>query len=77
MMNCQQATRLMSDAQERKLSLKDRTALKMHVMMCSGCRNFGQQMDTLRDIAHAYAKGAGTEPEDDYQPPANNDDSRG
>lgn len=57
MMNCQQATRLLSDAQERELSLKDRAALKFHVMMCSGCRNFGKQMGTLRDIAHHYAKG--------------------
>ncbi len=58
MMNCQQATRLLSDAQERELSLKDRAALKFHVMMCSGCRNFGKQMDTLSDIAHNYAKGS-------------------
>jgi len=58
MMNCQQATRLLSDAQERKLSLKERTVLKMHVMMCSGCRNFGEQMGVLRNIAHTYAKGS-------------------
>ncbi len=64
MMNCQQVTRLLSDAQEQKLLIKDRAALKIHVMMCSGCRNFAQQMDTLREIAHSYAKGAGTEPED-------------
>ncbi len=57
MMNCQQATRLLSDAQEHELSLKDRATLKFHVMMCSGCRNFGKQMGTLRDIAHSYAKG--------------------
>ncbi len=63
-MNCQQVTRLLSDAQERKLSLQDRAALKVHVMMCSGCRNFAQQMDTLREIAHSYAKEAETEPED-------------
>lgn len=61
MMNCQQATRLLSDAQERELSLKDRAALKFHVMMCSGCRNFGKQMGTLRDIAHGYAKGTETD----------------
>lgn len=57
MMNCQQATRLLSDAQERKLSLNDRAALKFHIMMCSGCRNFGKQLGTLRDIANGYAKG--------------------
>lgn len=64
MMNCQKATQLLSDAQERKLSLKDRTVLKMHVMMCSGCRNFSQQMGDLRDITRAYAKGTEAETED-------------
>ncbi|WP_461480670.1 zf-HC2 domain-containing protein [Porticoccus sp.] len=61
MMNCQQATRLLSDAQERELSIKDRAALKLHVMMCSGCRNFARQMGTLRDIAYNYAKGSENE----------------
>lgn len=57
-MNCQKATRLLSDAQERELFLKESAALKFHVMMCSGCRNFGKQIGTLRDIAHRYAKGS-------------------
>lgn len=58
MMNCQQATRLLSDAQERELSLKDRATLKLHVMMCSGCHNFAKQMGVLRNIARDYAKGS-------------------
>lgn len=57
MMNCQQATRLLSDARERQLSIKERAALKVHVMMCSGCRNFGRQMGILSDIARNYVKG--------------------
>jgi predicted anti-sigma-YlaC factor YlaD len=56
MMNCKEATRLLSDAQERTLSWKERAALKLHVMMCSGCRYFAVQMGTLRDIARRYAK---------------------
>ncbi|HPE61551.1 MAG TPA: zf-HC2 domain-containing protein [Thiolinea sp.] len=58
MMNCQQATRLLSDAQESELSLKNRATLKFHVMMCSGCRNFAEQMGTLREIAREYVKGS-------------------
>ena len=60
-MNCQKATRLMSDAQERQLSLKERAGLEIHVLMCSGCRNFGKHMGTLRDIAQTYAKGENTQ----------------
>lgn len=58
MLNCYQATRLLSEAQEHPLSLRERLSLKMHVMMCSGCRNFGEQMHVLRRITRAYAEGA-------------------
>jgi len=57
MKNCQQTTRLLSDGQERKLSFKERAELKVHVIMCSGCRNFAQQMNLLREITRTYAKG--------------------
>tara|TARA_R110002111_G_scaffold143696_3_gene209815 strand:- start:3123 stop:3353 length:231 start_codon:yes stop_codon:yes gene_type:complete len=74
MMNCQQVTRLLSDAQERQLSLKERAALKVHTMMCSGCRNFSQQMGTLRELTHEYAKGnQGAESNEDV---AGTDDDR-
>ena len=56
MMNCQQATKLLSDAQEKKLTLNEKTSVKIHVMMCSGCRNFGLQMDDLRGLTRRYAK---------------------
>lgn len=57
MLNCREATRLHSEAQERELTFKERTLLRMHVAMCSGCRNFGEQMKFLRDAMRAYAKG--------------------
>lgn len=68
MMNCQQATRLLSDAQERELPLKDRAGLKIHVLMCSGCLNFAKQMGTLRDISQEYAKGEDTQGQDVSDP---------
>ncbi|HLA34828.1 MAG TPA: zf-HC2 domain-containing protein [Rhodocyclaceae bacterium] len=57
MLNCRDATCLLSESQERTLSLKERLSLKMHVMMCSGCRNFSDHMHKLHQIMHAYAKG--------------------
>ena len=57
MMNCKQATRLLSDAQERKLTLKEKTALTLHTAMCSGCRNFGKQMESLRNFSRGYMRG--------------------
>ncbi|GAB4118072.1 MAG: zf-HC2 domain-containing protein [Sideroxydans sp.] len=57
MMNCREATQLMSEAQERELALKERMALGMHTLMCKGCHNYKQQMTALRKITRAYAKG--------------------
>ena len=56
MMNCREATRLMSESQERKLSVSDRMSLQLHVMMCSGCHNFKRQMGAVRSMARGYAK---------------------
>ena len=57
MLNCKNVTRLYSESQERTLTLQERISLKMHVMMCSGCHNFGKQMHILRQATRVYAKG--------------------
>ncbi len=57
MMNCQKATRLISESQERSLSLPEKMSLKVHVMMCSGCKNFSLQVPFLSQAMKAYAKG--------------------
>ena len=57
MMNCQQATKLISESQERALSLPEKMSLKVHVMMCSGCKNFSLQVPFLSKAMKAYAKG--------------------
>ncbi|GAB4216760.1 MAG: hypothetical protein Fur007_17420 [Rhodoferax sp.] len=57
MMNCQQATRLISESQDRALSLSEKVALKVHLMMCSGCKNFSLQIPFLSQAMKAYAKG--------------------
>jgi len=61
MMNCQQATRLMSEAQERPLSLREKVALKLHLLICSGCKNFSLQIPFLSQAMRAYAKGTDAE----------------
>ncbi len=57
MLNCNKATRLMSEAQERKLTIKEQVELRIHTLMCSGCTNFKQQMDELRKAMRSYASG--------------------
>lgn len=57
MLNCHDATRLMSESQEHALSLKDRIVLRTHVMMCVGCRNFEKHLPVLRRAARSFARG--------------------
>ena len=66
MLSCHESTRLLSQAQERRLTLGERAALRVHLAMCVGCRNFSRQMDILHRVSRAYAQGAGAmdQPED-------------
>lgn len=57
-MNCKQATKILSDSQERQLSLKEKITLSMHTSMCSGCRNFSKHLGTIRSISQQFAKGS-------------------
>lgn len=61
MLNCREATRLLSESQERVLNLKEKMALKAHTIICSGCRNFEKHMDALRKTAKTFAKGVNEE----------------
>ncbi|MEO6975355.1 MAG: zf-HC2 domain-containing protein [Gallionella sp.] len=64
MLNCHDATRLMSELQDRPLSLMERMSLKLHASMCSGCSNFKEQMSTLRVMTRSYAKGKAEQTEE-------------
>ena len=56
MVSCEEATRLMSESRERTLSLSERVSLRMHTVMCAGCRNFDKQVGVLGAVARSYAK---------------------
>lgn len=49
MLNCRRATELMSQRLDRKPGLAERMRLTLHLMTCGGCRNFGKQMQFLRE----------------------------
>jgi predicted anti-sigma-YlaC factor YlaD len=56
-MNCQHATALMSQGMDRALGTQERVNLRVHTLMCSGCRNYRQQLQVLRDAARQMAHG--------------------
>lgn len=51
MMNCKEATQLMSQNLERKLALAERLGLKLHLVICKGCRATGQHFRFLHSAA--------------------------
>ncbi|MFS6814190.1 zf-HC2 domain-containing protein [Citrobacter meridianamericanus] len=56
MLNCHSATLLLSKELDEKLPFTRRCALKMHLLICSGCRNFRHQLYELRTIAHTFVR---------------------
>jgi hypothetical protein len=57
MLNCKEATRLMSQEQDRELTLGERVALRYHTMLCIGCTNYRKHMRVLRKAAERFRKG--------------------
>lgn len=56
MLNCREVTRLVSESQERRLSVVERMSLNLHLMMCDGCKNFSLQVPFLPRAMKAYSE---------------------
>jgi hypothetical protein len=54
MLNCRDATQLMSQWLDRKLAFGERMALNIHLTVCAPCRNCRKQLMILRDAARRY-----------------------
>jgi predicted anti-sigma-YlaC factor YlaD len=51
MMNCKEATQLMSQDLDRKLSLVERFGLQLHLLICKGCRATERHFAFLHTVA--------------------------
>ncbi|MBU1236990.1 MAG: zf-HC2 domain-containing protein [Gammaproteobacteria bacterium] len=54
MLTCKEVTHLLSEGQDRKLTVAERVRLEMHFLVCEGCGNFRKQMDFLRAACRRY-----------------------
>ena len=60
MLTCKEASRLISQRQDRELSVGERLALRMHLALCAGCVRVSDQVDFLRRALTRYReRGAG------------------
>jgi predicted anti-sigma-YlaC factor YlaD len=48
MLNCKQNTELLSQALDRPITFREKLAIRLHLMMCRGCRNFEKQLFFIR-----------------------------
>jgi hypothetical protein len=48
MLNCKEATRLVSEGVDRRLGRGTRLALRLHLLLCGGCTRFSKQLAFLR-----------------------------
>jgi putative zinc finger protein len=46
--NCKEASRLISQSMDERLSFGQRLRLRLHLLLCDACRNFKSNMQLLR-----------------------------
>ena len=51
---CREAAHLITADLDRPLSLAERTALRLHLVVCSACSIVVAQMQRIRDAIHAW-----------------------
>lgn len=49
---CKEVHRLTSEGLDRELSVIERARVRIHLLVCTACRNFTGQMDLLRQAMH-------------------------
>ncbi len=54
MPNCREVTRLVSEGLDRDLPFLSRLALRLHLLMCGGCRRFARQMRLLHETVRKH-----------------------
>jgi hypothetical protein len=47
-LTCREVTRLVLEGEARKLSVGERTMLRLHWLACDGCTRFRRQVRTMR-----------------------------
>jgi hypothetical protein len=57
MLNCRQATQLLSEDQDRLLTRRERLALRLHTLLCASCANFRKQMGFLALATRRWREG--------------------
>ena len=52
--SCREASELLSLAQDRPLTVREKLILHVHLPLCDGCRNFKAQLEFIRRAVRSY-----------------------
>jgi hypothetical protein len=52
---CKEVTRMASEAMERKLPLRQRLDMKLHLLICTLCTRYVNQLQFMRDAVQQHA----------------------
>ena len=69
MLNCKDASHLQSHAYERPLSARELIGLKLHLLICKGCRGFAQQLNLIHLACRRIDESKGVGADDPGMPP--------
>lgn len=56
MLNCKQTSQLVSQSLDRRLTLKERFAVRIHLWICKYCKRFSQQLLAMRSGLQGMTK---------------------
>lgn len=54
MLSCREATRLLSQREDRRLSYGERIKLQLHLGVCTACSRFSRQLAFLRQAVSRF-----------------------
>ncbi|MEK7206339.1 MAG: zf-HC2 domain-containing protein [Pseudomonadota bacterium] len=57
MLTCKQASQIISQSYDRRLSWQERWNLRIHLFICDACARFAKQMRFLHQAARRFAQG--------------------
>ncbi len=53
---CREVSELLSQAEERPLTLREKIHLYVHLPLCEGCRNFRKQLGFMRTAVREFIR---------------------
>lgn len=66
MLSCKNVCHISSESLDRTLSVRERLAVKLHLLMCRACQRVVAQMELLRAMAQRFSSAEEAEPDSEH-----------